>query len=81
MCVTGVHGVMEAQRDPQFRRILNQALLVTPDGMPTVWIGRMQGYPRHEACFRSRPDAGSLSTFGWNRNPPLSLWRESGNCG
>jgi GDP-D-mannose 3',5'-epimerase len=43
VCLTGVHGVMEAQRDPQFREILNQALLVTPDGTPTVWIGRMQG--------------------------------------
>ena len=43
VCVTGVHGVMEAQRDPEFRDILNRALLVTPDGMPTVWVGRMQG--------------------------------------
>jgi N-acetylglucosaminyldiphosphoundecaprenol N-acetyl-beta-D-mannosaminyltransferase len=43
VCVTSVHGVMEAQRDPQFRDILNHALLVAPDGMPTVWVGRMQG--------------------------------------
>ena len=43
VCVTGVHGVMEAQSDPEFRHILNQSLLVTPDGMPTVWVGRMQG--------------------------------------
>lgn len=43
VCVTSVHGVMEAQRDPQFRDILNHALLVTPDGMPTVWVGRIQG--------------------------------------
>ncbi|MGA2353912.1 MAG: WecB/TagA/CpsF family glycosyltransferase [Terriglobales bacterium] len=43
VCVTGVHGVMEAQRDPELRGILNHALLVTPDGMPTVWVGRMQG--------------------------------------
>ena len=43
VCVTGVHGVMEAQNDPEFRHILNHALLVTPDGMPTVWVGRMQG--------------------------------------
>jgi len=43
VCVTSVHGVMEAQRDPEFRDILNLALLVTPDGMPTVWVGRMQG--------------------------------------
>lgn len=43
VCVTSVHGVMEAQRDSEFRDILNHALLVTPDGMPTVWVGRMQG--------------------------------------
>jgi N-acetylglucosaminyldiphosphoundecaprenol N-acetyl-beta-D-mannosaminyltransferase len=43
VCVTSVHGVMEAQRDPKFRDILNHALLVTPDGMPTVWVGRLQG--------------------------------------
>jgi len=42
VCVTGVHGVMEALRDPELLHILNRALLVTPDGMPTVWVGRMQ---------------------------------------
>ena len=43
ICVTGVHGVMEAQADSQFREILNSSLLTTPDGMPTVWVGRWQG--------------------------------------
>jgi N-acetylglucosaminyldiphosphoundecaprenol N-acetyl-beta-D-mannosaminyltransferase len=51
VCVTSVHGVMEAQRDFQFRDILNQALLVTPDGMPTVWVGRMQGNPTMKRVF------------------------------
>src|ERR1700693_2521703 len=41
--VTGVHGVSEAQRDPTLRDIFNRALLVTPDGMPMVWMGRLQG--------------------------------------
>lgn len=44
VCVTGVHGVMEAQRDPALKRILNGALLTTPDGMPTVWVGRASGF-------------------------------------
>lgn len=43
VCVTGVHGVMEAQTDPGFRRILNRSFLSVPDGMPTVWVGRMLG--------------------------------------
>lgn len=51
VCVTGVHGVMEAQRDPGFREILNRAFLVTPDGMPTVWIGHLQGYKRMRRVF------------------------------
>ena len=44
VCVTGVHGVMEAQRDPTLRRILNASVMTVPDGMPTVWVGRAQGY-------------------------------------
>lgn len=45
ICVTGVHGIMEAQRDAAFRRILNASFLTTPDGMPTVWVGKLQGHP------------------------------------
>lgn len=44
VCVTGVHGVSEARQDPGFRRILNAAFLNTPDGMPMVWMGRLQGF-------------------------------------
>jgi N-acetylglucosaminyldiphosphoundecaprenol N-acetyl-beta-D-mannosaminyltransferase len=44
VCVTGVHGVMEAQRDRAFREILNRSFLCTPDGMPTVWVGRLRGH-------------------------------------
>ncbi len=43
ICVTGVHGVSEAQSDEDFRQILNRAFLCTPDGMPLVWVGRWQG--------------------------------------
>jgi N-acetylglucosaminyldiphosphoundecaprenol N-acetyl-beta-D-mannosaminyltransferase len=44
VCVTGVHGVMESQRDPALRAIHNRAGLVTPDGMPLVWISRLRGH-------------------------------------
>ena len=44
VCVTGVHGVMEAQRDPELREIINNSLLTTPDGMPMVWLGRLAGF-------------------------------------
>lgn len=44
ICVTGVHGVMEAQADAEFKRILNDAFLCTPDGMPMVWAGKLAGH-------------------------------------
>ncbi len=44
VCVTGVHGVMESQRDESLRQIHNQAGLVTPDGMPLVWLSRFKGF-------------------------------------
>lgn len=43
VCVTGVHGVMECQSDDILRDIHNRAGLVTPDGMPLVWLGRHAG--------------------------------------
>jgi N-acetylglucosaminyldiphosphoundecaprenol N-acetyl-beta-D-mannosaminyltransferase len=46
VCVTGVHGIMEAQADEKFRDILNRSFLTTPDGMPTVWLGHLNGFKR-----------------------------------
>lgn len=51
VCVTGVHGVSEAQADPSFRAILNQALLNTPDGMPMVWTGKWLGFGDMERVY------------------------------
>ena len=42
--ITGVHGVMESQFDEELRRIHNEAGMVTPDGMPMVWLGRKNGF-------------------------------------
>ena len=44
VCVTGVHGVIESQRDAELKRIHNRSFLTVPDGMPTVWMGREQGF-------------------------------------
>lgn len=44
ICMLGVHGVMEAQRDPKLAQIYARSSLVVPDGMPTVWLGRWQGF-------------------------------------
>ena len=44
VCLTGVHGIMEAQREPALKSIFANALLVAPDGMPTVWLGHAHGF-------------------------------------
>jgi len=46
VCVTDVHGIIEAQSDTAFREILNRSIMTTPDGMPLVWVGRIQGHDR-----------------------------------
>ncbi|HWQ46662.1 MAG TPA: WecB/TagA/CpsF family glycosyltransferase [Longilinea sp.] len=44
VCVRDVNGIMESQRDPELRYIHNRAGLVTPDGMPMVWLSRLAGH-------------------------------------
>lgn len=51
ICVATVHSVMEAQRDPALRAILNQSGLTTPDGMPLVWLSRRLGFPHVERVY------------------------------
>ena len=42
--VTGMHGAMESNRDPDFRRIVNAADLFVADGISLVWIARLRGF-------------------------------------
>ena len=44
VCVCPVHSVMECRRSDEVRRTFNAAGMVTPDGMPLVWAGRLQGF-------------------------------------
>jgi N-acetylglucosaminyldiphosphoundecaprenol N-acetyl-beta-D-mannosaminyltransferase len=67
VCVTGVHGVMEAQSDENFRRILNNALLCTPDGMPMVWLGKIHGHPEMRRVYG--PDL-LLEVCAWSQKNP-----------
>jgi N-acetylglucosaminyldiphosphoundecaprenol N-acetyl-beta-D-mannosaminyltransferase len=43
VCVTGVHTVTESQRDKRLRQVINAAGMVTPDGMPLVWVSHWLG--------------------------------------
>lgn len=76
VCLTGVHGVMEGQSDPQFRFVLNNSFLTLPDGMPMVWVGHLQGCRKMgrvygpdfmmEFCRRSVPRGYRHFLYGGN---------------
>ncbi|HEY9617886.1 MAG TPA: WecB/TagA/CpsF family glycosyltransferase [Microcoleaceae cyanobacterium] len=46
VCVANVHMLVEAHRDSAFAKVLEQSDLVTPDGMPLVWMLRWLGNPQ-----------------------------------
>jgi N-acetylglucosaminyldiphosphoundecaprenol N-acetyl-beta-D-mannosaminyltransferase len=46
--------VVLATSDPAFRRLLNEADFVFPDGVPLMWFGRIRGYRAARVC---GPDA------------------------
>ena len=43
VCAANVHMLMEAYDSDPFRNIVNESDLVTPDGMPLVWMMRLKG--------------------------------------
>ncbi|NQU09477.1 WecB/TagA/CpsF family glycosyltransferase [bacterium] len=49
--IANVHVVMEAHDRPAFREAVNGADLVTPDGMPLVWMLRRLGFPDQQRVY------------------------------
>jgi N-acetylglucosaminyldiphosphoundecaprenol N-acetyl-beta-D-mannosaminyltransferase len=45
IAVTDMHSLMQAQHAASFKKILENADLVVPDGFPLVWLGRRKGFP------------------------------------
>ena len=43
ICIANVHVLMEAYDSSAYKKVINQADLVTPDGMPLVWMLRLKG--------------------------------------
>jgi N-acetylglucosaminyldiphosphoundecaprenol N-acetyl-beta-D-mannosaminyltransferase len=42
VCVADVHVVMQARWNPNYRAVLNIAGMITTDGMPLVWLCRLE---------------------------------------
>ncbi len=51
VCVSNVHSIMSCQKDAELRTIHNRVGLVTPDGMPLVWLSRRAGYRHVERVY------------------------------
>ena len=43
VCVAPVSTLVDARRDPRYLEVVNAAGMVTPDGMPVVWLARWKG--------------------------------------
>ena len=43
VCVAPVSTLVDAEHDPQYREVVNAAGMVTPDGMPVVWLAQSRG--------------------------------------
>lgn len=44
VCAIGVHGILEALRNNDVAGAFAKSVINVPDGTPTVWVGRMQGF-------------------------------------
>ncbi len=51
VCIANVHMLMEAHDSPSYRQMINNADLVTPDGMPLVWMMRQKGHPDQQRVY------------------------------
>lgn len=68
---TGFHGLWEAQKDPEFQKVLNSADLFCPDGIAPVWLSRLSGDALPErvpgpdllAAFLAQADKSGHSSF------------------
>jgi len=64
VCVATVSQVMEGHDEPAFQAVMNEADLVTPDGMPLVWGSNRAAAHRSRHCIRNYPDMAARSNRG-----------------
>lgn len=83
--VTGAHGIWEAYKNPDLKRLLNSVDLWIPDGIAPVWLARWHGLPDArrtpgadvmEAFFGVANENGYRSFFYGDTDATLSKLRE-----
>jgi len=75
VCVASVNNVMVSHDDPSFLNVMNDADLVTPDGMPLAWELRWLGVSTPPASFRLASEPRRLWRRYLNQNPASSYFR------
>ncbi len=43
VCIAPASTIVDCRRDLEYRKVVNNAGMATPDGMPLVWLARMRG--------------------------------------
>ena len=85
VCTLDVHALMESQSTPDVRNIYRSAAMVTPDGMPLVWLLHRSGYPAADricgpdlmpAVFRHSQGRGYRHFLYGSSETTLSLLQE-----
>ena len=51
ICAANVHMVMEAHDSSEYKKTINNADIVTPDGMPLVWMLRLKGHKEQQRVY------------------------------
>jgi N-acetylglucosaminyldiphosphoundecaprenol N-acetyl-beta-D-mannosaminyltransferase len=80
VCAADVHGVLQALHNGEVASAFTHASIVLPDGAPTVWVGRLQGYNSIDhvtgpAIMREifrRQEFSHLSHFFYGGNPGVA---------
>ena len=80
VCALDVHGVLEARRNPEVAQAFAEAAMVTPDGTPMVWVGRLEGRrdiravtgPELMEQIFSRPEFAACSHFFYGGKPGVA---------
>lgn len=86
VCIANVHVVTTGWTDPAYRRVLNEADHVTPDGAPVAWALRRLGHPNQERvdgpgwmlswCAHAAATGSSIYLYG-STDRTLDLLRSS----
>jgi N-acetylglucosaminyldiphosphoundecaprenol N-acetyl-beta-D-mannosaminyltransferase len=50
VCIRDVHGIMQAYDNRELAEVHKSAAMVTPDGMPLVWLGQRAGFAVERTC-------------------------------